>query len=80
MCGITLVLNKVYYVQTKEGYICEDMSKKTGKLQINSDKNYAFPCCLEYIAKCAASENEGVVVEEDLFADEYNILFNKFGY
>lgn len=71
MCGITLVLNKVYYVQTKEGYICEDMSKNTGKLQTNSDKNYAFPCCFESLAKCVVNENEDVVVEESLFADEY---------
>lgn len=44
ICGSSLTLDKVYYVKTENGYICEDMSEKTGRLQTNPDKDYAFPC------------------------------------
>lgn len=80
MCQSTLALDKVYYVKTKEGYICEDMSKKTGILQTNTDKNYAFPESFKSLAECVAVDNNGEVIEEELFIDEINRLLSKFGY
>lgn len=80
MCQDTLVLEKVYYVKTKNGYICEDMSKKTGKLQTNVNKKYAFPCLFKSMAESVADVNKGEVIEEELFEDEISQLFSRFGY
>lgn len=80
MCQLTLSLDKVYYVKTKDGYICEDMSKKIGKLKTHTDKQYAYPSCFKSLAECVAVENDGEVIEEELFVDESNRLLSKFGY
>lgn len=78
MCEETLEFDKVYYIKTEEGYICENMSKKTGKLKVNADKNYAFPCPFKSLAEFTAAENNGEIIEEELFTDEFNELFSRF--
>lgn len=80
MCDMPLALDTIYYVKTKDGYICEDIYNTIGKFKIHENKKYAYPYCFKSMAESVAEKNDGEVVSETMFVDEANTIYDKFDY